>query len=525
MTESGTDVYLMPRDSTSPIPVAVGPGYDTMLGWSPDGQGILVRRSRTLEDGSFDADLWAYHFADGRTVTATPIDTGATRLIAEEAAWSPDGSRIAWAAQTGPTRQRDVFMGSADGTSLVNLTDNAGEDYHLSWSSDGNLLAFTSDRFGNPDLFALDLESPTRRLWRLTQSPDAEDFAMFSPDHRFVAYQSTAGGDAAVYVMLALGGTPTRVTPRGAQYSIAGWRGRPPSSHIDRIRVLGPITARLGDSVSISIFGADRSGNTIVPANTTIRVLDSTRATLARRVDSASGGDHRYTLVARQPGAVRVVASIPGWRYDTLNIQVGTGASPGLSDGFADGISPDRWLILGAPRPLIRRNSVGRLSLFPNGDAQWQSGVLSRDMIALGDSVGIAATIHAPFDGRPIAQALMMIALIGDHDAGSLDSVTPQLAPLVAVSWDGETSRITYSVGSEARSDAVSTLGSGSTHVVRIAIARSGQVSFEVDGRVRWTSSLRFLGDGRDEGARLWLGGRATGDRASFSDLRVSARR
>lgn len=514
MGNAGTDVYLMRGPGIEPIPVAVGGGIDAILGWSPDGGNLLVRRSKALADGAFDADLWRFRIADDRVLDAFPIDTSASRSI-EEASWSPDGSRIAWVAQSGPSHQRDVFASHADGSNIVNITENPGEDYHISWASDGNLLGFTSDRDGNPDLFAIEFEPHSRRLWRLTKTPAEEDYATFSPDHRFVAFQSTAGGDAAVYVMASLGGVPTRVTPSGGQFSIAGWRGRPPVTYVDRFRIIGPTTARPGDSVVVALFGADASGNARLPDGVSVTV---TQSGISSPAAVKPGASHSYVIRNLREGTTRILASIPGWRYDTLDIQVGASVA-GISDDFEQGVAPDRWISLGSPAPFVRE---GRL--FPNGDLQWSSGVLSRETLSLGDSLDVSAEFLAPFTGQALAGARLAMALVADRGPGVSDSTAPRLEEYAAVAWDGQASRFTFSVGQEARSDPVSALGPGTSHQARIVIDRLGRVFFFLDGRLRWTSSLRFLGATSDRTARLWLGGTATGDRASIDRLRVTPR-
>jgi DNA-binding SARP family transcriptional activator len=516
MTETGTDVFLLPGPGAAPVPVSTGPGTDALLGWSPDGLDLLVRRSRTLPDGSFDADLWAYRLAGGNVAVAVPLDTSATRSVEDEAAWSPDGSRIAWVARVGSGHQREVFVSRADGAGVMNLTDNPAEDYHVAWSPDGNLLAFTSDRDGNPDLYAVEFGGAAPRVWRLTNAPGDEDFASFSPDHRFVAFQSTAGGDAAVYIMPALGGLPVRVTPAGGQFSIAGWRGKPAESYLDRIRILGPTAAAVGDTVAISLFGIDRNGNPRLPDSVDVRLLQPTTAVL--RLSPARGASHSWQVLTRGRGVVRVLASIPGWRDDTLAIDVGGSIVGGLSDDFSNGISPDKWIVAGAPRPEVRPVDGG-FALFPRADQQWQSGILSRREISLGDSVDVEATLRAPFDGSPVAGAELTLAIV--RNGAGLDSVAPQLNSLVGVSWNGEASRLTYSVGAQSKSDPLSALGAGGRHRMRIVVSRAGEVSFYVDARLRWTSSLRFLGSAADQRGRLWLGGRATSTWGAIGPLEV----
>jgi len=59
-------------------------------------------------------------------------------------AWSPDGHRLAFVKHTG--RSLDVFLMSADGTKVTNLTHTPRSyEIHPSWSPDGHRLAFVKN--------------------------------------------------------------------------------------------------------------------------------------------------------------------------------------------------------------------------------------------------------------------------------------------------------------------------------------------------------------------------------------------
>src|SRR5688572_17283459 len=75
----------------------------------------------------------------------------------------------------------DVFYFASAGAAPRRLTDHAGLDYDAALSPDGRWVVFTSERRGNPDLYALALEGNAQpRL--LVDSPAMEDQVAFSPD-------------------------------------------------------------------------------------------------------------------------------------------------------------------------------------------------------------------------------------------------------------------------------------------------------------------------------------------------------
>jgi hypothetical protein len=243
-----------------------------------------------------------------------------------------------------------------------------------------------------------------------------------------------------------------------------------------------------------------------------------------RRSSLDGGPSHRYTLNARKAGDARIAASIPGWRYDTLVIHIASSVEAGFSEDFRAGISSQRWTALGIPAPFIKRGPDGVAALFPNGDAQWQSGLLSRDAFALRSGIDVAATFFAPFDEPPLPGALLELALVGVAGNGTIDRTAPQFADYVRVVWDGEASRLTYAVGPEAKSDPLSQLPRHKSHSIRVSIGNNGAVTFYVDGSIRWTSSLRFLGGVTEPQAHIWLGGKASGTSGSIANVEFTRR-
>lgn len=59
-------------------------------------------------------------------------------------------------------RDGEVYLLSADGTTLANLTDNSSSDGDPAWSPDGQTIAFSSDRAGSRQVYLMNAEGRLR---------------------------------------------------------------------------------------------------------------------------------------------------------------------------------------------------------------------------------------------------------------------------------------------------------------------------------------------------------------------------
>jgi serine/threonine protein kinase len=112
--------------------------------------------------------------------------------------WTPDGKGIAFQAnKDGPP---DIYWQKADGSGgLERLTTGAYNQVPMSWSRDGQLLAFVEI---NPksgyDIWVLRMND--RKAQPFLQTPFNESVPRFSPDGRWLAYISDESGRYEIYV-------------------------------------------------------------------------------------------------------------------------------------------------------------------------------------------------------------------------------------------------------------------------------------------------------------------------------------
>ncbi|HET9362639.1 MAG TPA: hypothetical protein VFO58_22970 [Vicinamibacterales bacterium] len=171
---------------------ALGPVADHgNLELSPDGRRVAVA---VTDRSSVSRDIWIYEVdSDSRTRFTTDA--------ADEnwSIWSPDGARMLFNSFA-PGRL-GLFERPAKGSGVRNeLLAGADGIWPLSWSPDGRSVLYVtnSERTGN-DISVLSLDGSSRTSPFL-RTEEAENWAAFSPDGRWVAFSVTVSGRAEVFV-------------------------------------------------------------------------------------------------------------------------------------------------------------------------------------------------------------------------------------------------------------------------------------------------------------------------------------
>ena len=154
---------------------------------SPDGKRLALS---VLRDGNWD--IWIY---DIEREVSTRFTFG--EGYDGDEVWSPDGSELLFTSDRGGTTT--VYRKGADGSGEAEmlLAEPIDQLYATSWSPDGRYVV--GQRLGDLfDLWYVDLE--TGEVHDYLATPFSEAGAAFSPDGRWVAYQSTESGRTEVYV-------------------------------------------------------------------------------------------------------------------------------------------------------------------------------------------------------------------------------------------------------------------------------------------------------------------------------------
>ena len=164
---------------------------------SPDGRVIALQRLAPDLDPPAP-DLWTLDLTRGvrSRVTDNPGND-------EGAVWAPDSRRFAYARHDGPRKPADLYLKdlSEPDKDQPLLVDDAGSKHPFDFSPDGRRLLYgrfpTKD--SRQDIWVLALDRDGHAFpWLATKFNEAE--ARFSPDGRWIAYESDETGRTEIFV-------------------------------------------------------------------------------------------------------------------------------------------------------------------------------------------------------------------------------------------------------------------------------------------------------------------------------------
>jgi TolB protein len=128
-------------------------------------------------------------------------------------AWSPDSRQLAYVSFEGS--KSSIFVQTLRSGNRFQVSSKPGVNGAPSFSPDGRRLVVTLGGVdGNLDIYVLDIN--TRRTTRLTTNRSIDTEGTWSPDGRFIYFNSDRSGGPQVYRVSANGGTPERVTYEGS---------------------------------------------------------------------------------------------------------------------------------------------------------------------------------------------------------------------------------------------------------------------------------------------------------------------
>jgi TolB protein len=188
-----------------------------------------ILQALTGAGGVFDTKIAFIQRSGGKADLCTVLfdGTGRQRLTKHQSIlyaprWSPDGQKIAFTSLR--DGNPDLYIHDLATGRTRKILDYDGLNLAGSWSPDGRRLLITLSKDGNEEIYALDLSS--YQLRRLTVSGSIDVSPAWSADGRKIAFVSNRGGSPQIYIMDADGGSVRRLTYEGNYNTSPSWSPR-----------------------------------------------------------------------------------------------------------------------------------------------------------------------------------------------------------------------------------------------------------------------------------------------------------
>ena len=203
-----TETALPPTETAAPTLTAT-------LAQTPVGGGL--GEIAFVSDRSGTPQIYLFNLTNEETVQITNELDGACQPD-----WSPDGSRLVYTSPcrintiinpiTETYKGSSLYIVSADGSNRTTLATTPGGDFDPAWSPDGSKIAFATlrDNLTSTDLNIYVYDLNDNQATKLTGDLNSDRRPAWSPDGSMLAFQRQAtSGSNLIYVMDADGGNIT----------------------------------------------------------------------------------------------------------------------------------------------------------------------------------------------------------------------------------------------------------------------------------------------------------------------------
>lgn len=455
-----------------------GGGDEYPVTWSPDGRYVLYARRRLLADGR--AQAHTLHVYD-LTADSTWALTQLASTERPSASWSPDGTRIAFTADRDGTS--DVFVVQVDGTGRRNVSRHAAWDGHPAWEPDGGRLAFVSRRDGPGDVYMVRVDGSG--VQRLTESATGARHPRWI-SAGWIVYVTGVEHARDLWAVHAFTGQFRRLTATGDLASVVVV-GAPRPKWIERLTI-EPRTRHVspGQHLALRARLETAGGEDIAGGGPPV-----TWSVGDRRV-AWSDGRGRIQIAAA--GRTDVIASIGGWRADTLRLVslllVTEDAPPALEEEWREGLVPERWRAFGDPEPDTRASGgpAGSGVLGRAAHAVSWGGVLTREAFQLDQGLTVEMEARLPFTGRLHQE--FVVSLYADEPSDSVlaAGTAGALAEFQIVGGSGVGPTQASVATRERRDEIPLPRGVSGWNTYAFQLLPSGVVELVVNGRLHWRS-------------------------------------
>ncbi|MFN8471825.1 MAG: hypothetical protein U0822_06495 [Anaerolineae bacterium] len=212
----GFDIYRVPANATTPIDIRGDNQYTYRLTWpqSPD-----QPTSTPIGPTATSTPTSTPYISPTPTgaPTSSPYDNFYRSSSSRMPSYSPDGTMIVFASnRRGDNAARggrdQIWVMTADGYNLRQLTFALGTNTWPRWSPQGNRIAYASNRTGNWEIYSITPNGTGDMQITVSQGGTVSSQPTWSGSGAQIAYASSSGGNVLVYAINQDGsGTPTAI--------------------------------------------------------------------------------------------------------------------------------------------------------------------------------------------------------------------------------------------------------------------------------------------------------------------------
>lgn len=214
MGETGVmapEIFVSTIDNPSEVKqvTRIGAADTSSPSFSPDGAYLVFSSSINRPS----PDLWVVNVNNSELKLLTN-----TAESEREPAWSPTGKQIAFTSDQGAVGSTEIFLMSVTESGemverAIQATDAYRSSYSPSWSADGKMIVFASDRTGDSDIFTMDSAGNNEQLVTIDDNNAEDRYPSFSPDGLWIIFVSNReDGNFQTYVIRTNGTDVRRVT-------------------------------------------------------------------------------------------------------------------------------------------------------------------------------------------------------------------------------------------------------------------------------------------------------------------------
>ncbi|GEM_PF-4611529 len=185
--DGNPDLYLYNFADKSLKPLSRQQGLNSTASFDPKGEGLLATLSRGRDPNiyflGYDGKI-IHRLTSSRAIDTAPV-------------FAPNGQEIAFTTDRSGNPQ--IFIMSRDGANARRLTYGFFWADEAAWSSDGSLLAFSGKKAIDEN-FQIFLVDPMGTRFVQITTEGSNEHPGFSPDGRFLVYSSSRNGKSEIFL-------------------------------------------------------------------------------------------------------------------------------------------------------------------------------------------------------------------------------------------------------------------------------------------------------------------------------------